>query len=100
MRKWPRELRQSISLSELKARGAPPGLLFQEDQPELIARVKANYVAELRRRAQLMLAFFDLKWPQSDTQWMSFLMVLCEYWHIKGDCGWDFSCRRAWLHGS
>jgi hypothetical protein len=81
-RKWPRE--QSMSMQELEGRGAPLGLLFenQESRPEATRRLIRNYLAEIRRRAELMLGFLGLDWPKTDAQWLNFVMKLCQHWDI------------------
>jgi hypothetical protein len=85
-REWPRELRSPIVQEELAKRGAPPGVLFEraESDSEATKRLIKNYLAEITQRAKLMLAFFQIPWPQNDAQWLSFVMKICDYWAVPG----------------
>jgi hypothetical protein len=68
---------------ELVKRGAPLGLLT-ESESLLKERLIKNYRAEIERRVKLVLAFFQISWPQNNTDWLRFVMKLCEHWDIPG----------------
>jgi hypothetical protein len=83
-RKWPPELRKKIIEQELAQREAPLGLLSEKKESEVEARQRLtrNYLDEIRRRTELILAFFKIGWPESDAQWLSLLMKVCDHWEI------------------